>query len=490
MTDQLSILNFIGGSLIEPSDGLYLDVIEPATSSAYARVAASTSQDVNAAVNAAKSAFPAWSRSPASQRADILNTVADALEEKLDLFAQAESRDTGKPIALAKTVDIPRAVANFRFFASAILHTQSEMHDMGATGFNYTLRQPRGVAGCISPWNLPLYLLSWKIAPALATGNTVVAKPSELTPMTAHMLAEVWKEVDAPAGVMNIVHGTGESAGAAVVEHPDVPTITFTGSTHVGKWIASTCGRSLKRCSLELGGKNPFLVFADANQEFASATALNAAFTNQGQVCTCGSRILVEQSAYDHFLERLVAGAQARRIGDPLDPATEHGCQISTGQLEKIERAVQIARDAGATVHCGGRRVPPNRLPARCKDGFFYEPTVLTDIPNTCEVVQEEIFGPVVTVQPFVDENEALTLANSTNYGLAASVFTNSLQRAHSVSAAINAGMVWVNCWMLRDLRTPFGGAKQSGMGREGGNDALRFFTEAKNICFAGSSRL
>jgi aminomuconate-semialdehyde/2-hydroxymuconate-6-semialdehyde dehydrogenase len=378
-------------------------------------------------------------------------------------------------------MDIPRAAANFRFFASAILHLKSESHATDDVAINYTLRRPRGVAGIISPWNLPLYLLSWKVAPALATGNTVVAKPSEITPVTAFLLSQICMEAGLPAGVLNIVHGLGPKVGAALVQHAGVPTISFTGGTVTGREIAGTVAPLFKRVALELGGKNPNIIFADADRDTAVRESVRASFTNQGQVCLSGSRIFVERSAYDEFLARFVEATQAIRIGDPLDDATQHGAQVSRAQWEKVRSFVALARQEGGELLCGGD-VPKN-LPQRCREGFFFEPTVVTGPAQTCRVNQEEIFGPVVTITPFETEDEVVAWANGTNYGLSASVWTRDVSRALRVAERIECGTVWVNCWLLRDLRVPFGGMKQSGIGREGGDEAIRFFTEPKNVC-------
>jgi aminomuconate-semialdehyde/2-hydroxymuconate-6-semialdehyde dehydrogenase len=475
--------NLIGGEFVPPVTGRMMDCVNPATGEAFAHVALSGREDVDRAVQAAKRAFNGWRRTPVSERARLLNTLADLIDQHAERLAIAETNDSGKPITLARSVDIPRSAQNFRYFAGAIQHTSSPMHRMDDEAINYTLRHPRGVAGCISPWNLPLYLLTWKIAPALATGNTVVAKPSEITPMTAFMLSELIVRAGFPPGVINIVHGDGGTAGVALVEHPDVPTLSFTGSTRVGRFISETASKTFKRVSLELGGKNPFVIFEDADLDQAIPAAARAAFTNGGQICLCGSRLLVHRSVMDRVIEGLSRLASERVIGDPIDAATEHGALVSMQHLEKVEWYVQSAVRDGAVVHAGGGRVPPDRLPERVRHGAFFQPTVLSGLANTCDAVQEEIFGPVVTVQPFDTEQEAIELANSTKYGLAASVWTSNLTRAHRVSAQVEAGIVWVNCWMLRDLRTPFGGTKQSGYGREGGEWALNFFTEPKNVC-------
>lgn len=501
--------NLIGGRLVPAKSGRRLESVEPATGSVWASVPDSDGADVDAAVRAASAAFPAWAATPATERSRLLLRLADLIDRDLDRLAEAESRDTGKPVTLARTVDIPRSAANLRFFATAILHTSGESHDFdgggtpgGVPAINYTLRRPRGVAGCISPWNLPLYLFTWKIAPALATGNAVVGKPSEVTPVTAAMLGELSIEAGLPPGVLNIVHGTGPGPGAALVEHPDVPTITFTGSTAVGRWIGETCGRMFKRVSLELGGKNPFIIFEDAELDGpggAIATAARAALANQGQICLCGSRLLVHESVFERVLAGVVEHAEALRVGDPLNAATQFGSLTSKAHLEKVEGLVNAARELGGRVHTGGGRLTGGSgsgtnqsagiaeralsLPERCANGCFYAPTVISGLDPACRVEQEEIFGPVVALQRFRDDTEAIALANSTPYGLAATLFTRDVGRAHRVAAAIDAGIVWINCWMVRDLRTPFGGMKHSGVGREGGMEAIKFFTEAKNVC-------
>jgi aminomuconate-semialdehyde/2-hydroxymuconate-6-semialdehyde dehydrogenase len=475
------IPNFIGGDASDPAGGSWIDNVEPATGSAYSQVADSDERDVDRGVAAATAAFPGWSGTPAAERSRVLLDMAARIEADLERFARAESIDSGKPLALARTIDIPRAVANFRFFATAIVHFSSESHSTDREAINYTLRRPRGVAGLISPWNLPLYLLTWKVAPALATGNTVVAKPSELTPMTAHLLTEVCSEAGLPPGVLNVVHGTGPRAGAPIVEHPEVGTISFTGSTATGETIARVASPRFKKIALEMGGKNPTIVFDDANLDEAVPASVRGAFSNQGQICLCGSRILVQRGVHDAFLERFLAGAEALASGDPLDDATQQGALVSRGHFDKVRSYIELAREEGGTVRCGGG--PPERLPDRCRGGYFIRPTVITGLDAGCRVNQEEIFGPVATVIPFDDEREAVAVANGTRYGLAASIWTEGLGRAHRMAEQVDSGTVWVNCWMLRDLRVPFGGMKDSGVGREGGEEALRFFTEPKNVC-------
>jgi aminomuconate-semialdehyde/2-hydroxymuconate-6-semialdehyde dehydrogenase len=477
----VKILQFIDNEFVEPASGAFLDDVDPATGSVCAQVPDGDARDVERAVAAAKAAYPAWAQSTAHERSRLLLAIADGLERDLDDLAEMECVDTGKPIVLARSVDIPRAVANFRFFATAILHTHSELHDTDGAALNYTLRRPLGVVACISPWNLPLYLLTWKIAPALAAGNTVVAKPSEITPMTASELARIARAAGLPPGVLNIIHGLGPKIGPALTGHPDVKAISFTGGTATGASIAAIAAPKLKKLSLELGGKNPNVIFADADMDEAVKTSLRSSFRNQGQICLCGSRILVEQSAYPAFLERFVAAAGTLRQGDPLDPDTEQGAVVSKPHFDKIMSYIALAQEEGGQVVCGGGPPPP--VNDRCKNGWFIQPTVIVDLPMDCRTNQEEIFGPVVTITPFRDEDEAVELANATPYGLSATLWTQNLGRAHRVAGRIEAGTVWINCWMLRDLRVPFGGVKASGVGREGGDEALRFFTEAKNVC-------
>ena len=475
------INNYINGELVEPASGHYLDNTEPATGQVYSQVAASEKEDVDRAVAAAEKAFPLWSGTSAADRSDVMLKIADLIEKRLEEFARAESIDNGKPLALARSLDIPRAAKNFRFFATAILHAHSQTHAGDGSVLNYTLRGPRGIAGIISPWNLPLYILSWKVAPAMATGNTVVAKPSEVTPMTAYMLSQVCREAGLPPGVLNIVHGRGAEAGAAITAHPKITTVSFTGGTVTGREVAKAAAPMFKKVALEMGGKNPTIVFADAEMDRAIEQGVRAAFANQGQVCLCGSRIYVEQSAYDPYVERFISAARALKVGDPLEPGTDQGSLVSKAQFEKVSRYVNLAREEGGEILCGGS--PPAPISDRCKDGFFYQPTVITGLGADCRVNQEEIFGPVTTIMPFQTEDEVVAYANGTAYGLSASVFTQNLNRAHRLAERIDAGTVWINCWMVRDLRVPFGGMKQSGLGREGGEEVLRFYTEPKNVC-------
>src|SRR5262245_20859847 len=473
--------HFIDNWHVPPSSGCYLPNYEPATGQVYSEIAAGTAQDVETAIEAASQAFPAWSRTPAAERSRLLLDIARRIEENLDALARVESTDTGKPIRLARMVDIPRAAANFRFFATAILHTRSESYRTDDLALNYVLRQPLGVVGLISPWNLPLYLFTWKIAPALAAGNTAVAKPSELAPMTAHLLTEICKDAGLPPGVLNVVHGLGADVGAALVRHPLVRAISFTGGTKTGADIARAAAPQFKKLTLELGGKNPNIVFADADLDEAVRGSVRSAFENQGQICLCGSRLFVEERVYDEFVGKLVEATRKLKIGDPLDLATDHGALISAAHRDKVQSFVQTARELGGKVLCGGGE--PANLDDRLNGGYFLEPAVIVGLEPDCAVNQEEIFGPVVTVAPFRGEDEGVALANRVRFGLSASLWTRDLARAHRVAENLEAGTVWVNCWLLRDLRTPFGGVKDSGVGREGGDEALHFFTEPKTVC-------
>ncbi len=477
---MLRLQNYINGELRGPTNGKHFDNVDPSTGKVFSEIPDSQEEDVLLALDAAKKAFPLWSNTSLDERSRILTKIADLIKEQMDDLAFAECQDNGKPLSLAKRVDIPRAESNLRFFAQAITQFASESHRTSDSIINYTTRKPIGVVGCISPWNLPLYLFTWKIAPALATGNTVVAKPSEVTPVTAYLFSKICIETGLPPGVLNIVHGLGGTAGNAIVSHPEIKAISFTGGTTTGAKIASIASPMFKKTSLELGGKNPNIIFADCDYDKMLKTTMHSSFANQGQICLCGSRIFVERSIYDRFKNDFVEKTNALAVGDPMDKSSKMGAVVSEAHMNKVLSYIQLAKDEGGTVLAGGERV---KLGGRCEDGFYIKPTIIEGLDYQCRTNQEEIFGPVVTITPFDTEEEALRMANSTIYGLASSVWTSDLSRAHRMADKIEAGIVWINCWLLRDLRTPFGGVKASGVGREGGQEVLRFFTEPKNVC-------
>lgn len=474
------IANYINGEMVAPQSGTYIDNFEPATGQVYSKCPDSDEKDVQAAVEAAEAAFEGWANMPTGERSKILLRLASLIEANIEKLAKAESQDQGKPVWLAEKGEIPRAQQNIHFFATAIEHYASEAHPMGDFALNYTLRTPIGIVGCISPWNLPLYLFTWKIAPALAAGNCVIAKPSEITPMTAFLFGELCKEAGLPKGVLNIVHGLGPKVGSAIVSHPKITTISFTGGTATGKHIASVAAPMFKKLSLELGGKNPNIIFDDCDFDKAVKTSVLSSFQNQGEICLCGSRIFVQRGIYEKFKTAYLEKVKQLKVGDPSDEKTKVGAIASKAHFDKVMSYIDLAKEEGGTVLTGGHKV---EIDGRCKNGWFIAPTVIEGLSYDCRTNQEEIFGPVVTIMPFDTEEEVLKYANSTNYGLAATLWTENLTRTHRMAAQIKSGIVWVNCWLLRDLRTPFGGVKQSGVGREGGWEALRFFTEPKNVC-------
>lgn len=476
---MITIANYIDGKLIQPQYEKYFDNVDPSIGQVYAHIPDSQDVDVEMAVNAAENAFEEWSRLSHNERAAWLRKIADGIQERFNEFVKAESKDNGKPVKLAEKVDIPRAISNFQFYASAIEQYASESHYMPDMGINYTLRKPLGVVGCISPWNLPLYLFSWKIAPALAAGNTVVAKPSEVTPMTAYLLSEVCESIDLPNGVLNIVHGYGHSVGNAITDNDIVEAISFTGGTETGRTIASKAAPKFKKLSLELGGKNPNIIFADCDFDQMIQTTLRSSFANQGQICLCGSRIMVEASLYEKFKEKFVEETKKLVVSNPSDSKAKLGAVVSKQHYEKVLSYIDLAQEEGGTILAGGT---PVKLKAPYDKGYYIAPTIIEGLPYDCRTNMEEIFGPVVTIMPFEDEEAALQYANATEYGLAATIWTQDLTRAHRVADKVESGIIWVNSWLVRDLRTPFGGMKNSGVGREGGFQALDFFTEPKNV--------
>ena len=472
-------MNYIDGAYCPPINAQYFDNINPATGAAYCLIPDSDENDLASAVSAADKAFPTWSKMPAEERSKMLVRFSEGIEKRMELLVAAESKDNGKPITLARHVDIPRAVSNFHFFASAIIHFSSESHYMEGVGVNYTTRKPIGIVACISPWNLPLYLFTWKIAPALAAGNCVIAKPSEITPYTATMLGEIATEAGLPPGVLNILNGTGAKIGDAIIRHPKISAISFTGGTATGEHIARTAAPMFKKLSLELGGKNPTIIFDDCDFDDALKTTIRSSFSNQGQICLCGSRIFVQKGIYEKFKQAFVAKVATSIVSFPEDPKANLGAIVSESHLTKILSYIDLAKKDGGKILTGGNRV---FLPAPYDKGYYLEPTTIESLPYDCKTNQEEIFGPVVTIMPFDTEEEVLMMANSTKYGLASSVWTTNVKKAHRIADQLNMGIVWVNAWLIRDLRTPFGGMKASGVGREGGLEVLRFFTEPKNI--------
>ena len=476
----MNIQNFINGNFHNPTSNEWIDNFCPANGEVYGQIPNSSREDVENAYIAAQSAFPSWSTTSLEERSRILIKISELLETNLQRFAEAESKDNGKPISLAKEVDIPRAASNFRFFGNAITQFASESHEsVGQDAINYTLRQPIGVVGCISPWNLPLYLFTWKIAPAIAAGNCVVAKPSEITPMTAFLLGDILEEAGLPKGVLNIVHGLGTTTGQAIIEHPDIKAISFTGGTVTGAHIAKIAAPMFKKLSLELGGKNPNIIFADCDFDDMLETTVRSSFANQGQICLCGSRIFVESSIYEKFKTDFVQKVKKLKVGHPSVSDTDIGALVSKPHLEKVKKYIDLGKEENGKILCGGNQV----IVKGYENGYYLEPTVIEIESDKCKINQEEVFGPVVTIMPFNTEDEVLQMANKVKYGLSATLWTNNLKRTMRMSNQLQSGIIWVNTWMMRDLRTPFGGMKASGVGREGGFEAFRFFTEAKNVC-------
>ena len=476
------ILNYINGEFIESVEKGWINNVDPSIGKVYSLIPDSEDKDVEQAVQAAELAFDNWSNSSIDYRSKVLTNIAKLILKNIDDLARAESIDNGKPLSLAKKIDIPRAAKNIAFFASAIKHDSADSHQMNNVAINYTLRKPIGVVGCISPWNLPLYLFTWKIAPALAAGNTVIAKPSEVTPMTAYLFSKICKEAGLPEGVLNIVHGYGGKVGAAITKHPKIKAISFTGGTATGKEIAKVAAPMFKKMSLELGGKNPNIVFADCDFEKAVSTSVLSSFSNQGQICLCGSRIYIERKIYDKFKEAFLKKVKKLVVQDPLSESTQIGALVSEDHMHKVLQHIKVATEEGGIILHGGERI---LLSGRCENGFFVSPTVIEGLPQNCRTNQEEIFGPVVTLSPFDTVEEVIEYANGTQYGLSSTVWTKDLSKANKMAQELKAGIVWINCWLVRDLRTPFGGVKNSGVGREGGYYALQFFTEPTNVCIS-----
>ncbi len=477
---------FINGEFADAASGRTFKNISPVNGDLVAEVAEAGAEDVDRAVAAARQALKGpWGSMPATARLDLLAKVADRIMERFDEFLQAEIADTGKPVGWACNVDIPRGAANFKTFANLLRNLPTEsFHTDTADGqgaLNYALRAPVGVVGVICPWNLPLLLMTWKVAPALACGNTVVVKPSEETPSTATLLAEVMKEVGIPPGVYNVVHGFGPgSAGEAMTRHPGIAAITFTGESRTGQAIMSAASANVKHLSFELGGKNPAIIFADSDFDEAVAGTVRSVFSNCGQVCLCSERVYVERPIFERFVAAMKEEAEKMKLGDPNDTGTAMGPLISRGHRDKVLYYCNLARQEGATVVTGGG-IPD--LGPEFEGGAYIQPTIWTGLPESARCIREEIFGPVCHIQPFDTEEEAVAMANDSVYGLCAAIWTQNLTRAHRVARQLETGMVWINTWFLRDLRTPFGGVKLSGVGREGGVHSVEFYTELKNIC-------
>lgn len=470
--------NYIDGKLLSPHHGAYLDNINPANQNIINCVPSSTEEDLQAAVESAQKAQIQWRETPVKQRAQLLFELASRIQDHTQTLAEAETRDTGKPFSLSVDVEIPRAVENLQFFGSAILQGSGKSFETQHSILNFTLNPPLGIVACISPWNLPLYLLTWKIAPALASGNCVIAKPSELAPTTATLMAELTQGI-LPPGVFNLLHGRGNEIGQLIVEHQAIKGVSFTGGTQTGIQIYKTCAQSLKKVSLELGGKNPSIVFKDCELEKTLSNTVRSGFTNSGQICLCGSRLLIENEIYSSFKEAFLSRVCDLIVGDPFDSKTQLGPLISESQLEKVDSAVQEAKAQGAKILCGGKIQKSKTL----SKGYYYPPTVIEGLDESAPINQTEIFGPVVSLLPFKSQNDAIKIANSVKYGLSASVWTSDFKTAHEMAHQLDCGIVWINSWLCRDLRTPFGGSKHSGIGREGGFEALNFFTEPKNVC-------
>jgi aminomuconate-semialdehyde/2-hydroxymuconate-6-semialdehyde dehydrogenase len=473
-----NILNFINGELTEPHSKEYFININPATGEEIGQIPNSDKHDLDSATRAAKSAFKDWKLSSAEQRATLLNNLATLIENNIQQFAEAESLDTGKPIKLASTIDIPRSAANLRTFADNIENFHGQ-HFETQNAKSYTTRHPRGVVSTISPWNLPLLLFTWKLAPAIATGNCIIAKPSEITPITAFMLSQLINEAGFPPGVINILHGKGPDIGSLITDHPDISAISFTGGTNTGVAIYQSAAKNLKKVSLELGGKNPTIIFKDVDIDQAAEGAMRAAYTNQGQICLCGSRILIQEDIYKPFKEALINKIQNLKVGDPEDENSDLSAVVSEDHMNKVLSYIELARKEGGIILHGGERLS---LSGRCENGYFIKPTLIENLSYDARVNQEEIFGPVATLIPFKNEDDAIKIANATQYGLAASIWTNNSDQSRRVAEAIETGIVWINCWNLRDLQTPFGGVKKSGIGREGVWRAFEFFTDEKTI--------
>ena len=476
---MVEIHNYINGQLSEPSDKEYLDVYNPSNGSIFAKCPNSTKEDLDLAVAASNSSFSSWASLKQRERSDYLLKIAELINRDLEKFAKGETIDNGKPYSLSKSLDIPRSIKNLVFFANLASEIEEESYHQENI-ISQIRRQPLGVVGTISPWNLPLYLFTWKIAPALVSGNCVIAKPSELTPYTSFLFSKACIEAKLPPGVLNILHGEGLTIGREIVRNSSIKAISFTGGTKTGKEIAIEASQSLKKVNMEMGGKNPVLIFNDCHYENMIESLIKSSFLNQGQICLAGSRIYVQEGIYEKFKADFINKINDLIIGNPFDPQTDQGAIVSKQHLEKISKYVDYAIKEGGEIISGGE-IP--KLDEEYSSGWYYKPTVIEGLPQNSRLNQDEIFGPVVTLSKFNDDDEVIKMANNTTYGLAAIIWTEDINRAHKLAELVESGLVWVNCWLERDLRTPFGGIKNSGFGKEGGKYALDFFTEPKNIC-------
>ena len=479
------VQHYINGKFMDSQCGEFFDNYNPATAELISKVALGREPEVNAAIAAAKAALTGeWGQMKLNDRIAMMYEIANEIDRRFDDFLEAECLDTGKPYSIARHIDIPRGAANFKVFADTMKSVADEAYRAdtpdGRQMLNYSMRKPKGVIGVISPWNLPLLLMTWKVGPAMACGNTVVVKPSQVTPTTTSLLGEVMSKVGVPAGAYNVVQGKGSITGNLITAHKDIDAITFTGETSTGEMIMQACSKGVRDISLELGGKNPAVIFADCDMDKAIFETARSVFANSGQVCLGTERVYVERPIFDEFVDRLKTAGSKLKVGVQDDESVDMGPVVSAAHRDKVLEFYAAAKKEGANVILGGGAP---KMEGKLANGYFVEPTIWTGLPETATVVKEEVFGPCCHIAPFDTEEEVIKMANDTKYGLAATVFTENLTKAHRVASQIDAGIVWVNSWFLRDLRTPFGGMKGSGIGREGGHHSLEFYTELKNVC-------
>ena len=475
---MIKISNYINGQL-ENNSSNFIDVFNPSIGKVYAQCQDSSKKDLNKAIKSSENSFLEWSNKKQQDRSDFLFLIADLIEDRLDEFAEAESIDNGKPYTLSKSLDIPRSIKNLRFFAKIALEVEDPIYHQKDI-ISHILREPIGIVGTISPWNLPLYLFTWKIAPALVSGNCVIAKPSEITPYSAYLFSKVCMEAQLPPGVLNILHGRGELIGSEIVKHKKIKAISFTGGTKTGKKIAKETSKKMKKISLEMGGKNPVIIFDDCDYSKMINSILKSSFLNQGQICLAGSRIYIQDTIYEKFKKDFLIRIKKMKIGNPFKKNIDQGAIVSLQHLNKLKKYVEYAKNQQGKILIGGEK--PD-IKGKCSSGWYFYPTVIEDLPQDSNLNQDEIFGPIVTISKFSSNEEVVKMANNTDYGLAAIIWTENLIKANKLSKVLESGLVWINCWLERDLRTPFGGIKNSGFGKEGGKYALDFFTEPKNVC-------